>query len=79
MLPKEKLDRINELARRAKTVGLTREEMLEQQQLRKEYIEAFRNNFINQLHALKIVDEKGNDITLQKLKESKKMRHPFIH
>ena len=37
-----KIDRINELARRAKTVGLTPQEAEEQQQLRAEYRAAFR-------------------------------------
>ena len=41
-MEKEKLDRINELARKAKTVGLTDEETVERAALRQEYIEAFR-------------------------------------
>ncbi|MBY6267980.1 DUF896 domain-containing protein, partial [Parageobacillus thermoglucosidasius] len=42
MLSKQKMARINELARKAKSSGLTEEETLEQQQLRREYIQAFR-------------------------------------
>ena len=39
MLKKEKIDRINQLAKKSKTSeGLTAEEKAEQQQLRKEYI-----------------------------------------
>ncbi|MBU8907392.1 DUF896 domain-containing protein [Desertibacillus haloalkaliphilus] len=75
MLSKEKLARINELAKRSKTTGLTKEETKEQQKLRQEYIKAFRGSFENQLHSVKVVDEKGNDVTPSKLKASKKNRH----
>lgn len=37
-----KIDRINALARKAKTEGLTPEETAEQAELRREYIEAYR-------------------------------------
>lgn len=42
MLSKEKIDRINELARKSRDVGLTEEEALEQGALRQEYLEAWR-------------------------------------
>ena len=42
MLSKQKMARINELAKKAKSIGLTKEETLEQQQLRREYIQVFR-------------------------------------
>ena len=38
-MTKEKIARINELAHKSKTVGLTEAEKTEQQALRKEYIE----------------------------------------
>lgn len=79
MLSKEKIARINELARRAKTTGLTKEEITEQQQLRKEYIQSFRMSFTDHLHSIKIVDEAGNDVTPDKLKESKKSRNQQKH
>jgi uncharacterized protein YnzC (UPF0291/DUF896 family) len=41
-MEKSRIDRINELARKAKSVGLTEEEKEEQAILRKEYIQAFR-------------------------------------
>lgn len=55
MLGKEKLERINELARKSKTQGLTPQEQEEQQALRKEYLTAFRQNFRQQLDSVKIV------------------------
>lgn len=58
MLGKEKLDRINYLAQKKKTEGLTPAEVEEQATLRKEYLEAFRKNFRQQLDQIEIVDEK---------------------
>ena len=40
----EKIERINELARKLKTVGLTPDELKERDALRKEYLEGFREN-----------------------------------
>ena len=40
----EKIERINELARKKKTVGLTQAEVAEQAALRREYIDAFRTH-----------------------------------
>jgi uncharacterized protein YnzC (UPF0291/DUF896 family) len=71
MLSKEKIARINELSKRAKSTGLTTKEAKEQQTLRKEYIQTFRNSFKDQLHSVKVVDEKGNDVTPKALKDSK--------
>ena len=44
-MEKIKLDRINELARKQKSVGLTEEEKKEQADLRAEYIAEFRAQF----------------------------------
>ncbi|SHJ82269.1 Uncharacterized protein YnzC, UPF0291/DUF896 family [Caminicella sporogenes DSM 14501] len=55
MLSKEKIDRINYLAKKSKQIGLTHEEKMEQQKLREEYIKAFRKNFRQQLESIKIV------------------------
>lgn len=56
MLPKEKINRINELAAKSKSEGLTTREQKEQEELRKEYIAAFREHFIAQLECIEIVD-----------------------
>ncbi len=57
MLNKEKIDRINELARKSKSEGLTPEEKEEQAQLRKEYLGKFRESFKGQLDSIRFVDD----------------------
>ncbi len=59
-MTQEKINRINELAHKAKAEGLTQEERIEQAQLRSEYIESFRRSLVSQLENTYIVDEKGN-------------------
>ncbi|MGM9916933.1 DUF896 domain-containing protein [Anaerotignum sp.] len=49
--------RINELARKAKTVGLTEEEKVEQNLLRQEFLIKFRANFKAQMDRIEFVDE----------------------
>ena len=44
-MEKEKINRINELARKSKTEALTEEEKKEQALLREEYIREFRASF----------------------------------
>lgn len=74
MLEKSRLDRINELAKKAKTEGLTEEEKAEQAQLRKEYIEKFRENFKGQLKQIKYVEDLSEEelkqIALEKMKQN---------
>ncbi|WP_051600539.1 DUF896 domain-containing protein [Eubacterium sp. AB3007] len=57
MITKEKIDRINELARKKKTVGLTEEELLEQGLLREEYIDSLKANLRAQLENIEFVDD----------------------
>jgi len=56
MLTKSKLDRINELAKKAKAEGLTEAEMKERKELRDEYLANFRKSFRSQLDNIEIVD-----------------------
>ena len=72
MLDPKKIERINELARKKKTVGLTQVEQDEQLLLRQEYLESFRGGMRNHIEGLKIVDEEGNDVTPDKLKQIQK-------
>ncbi|MBP1933686.1 DUF896 domain-containing protein [Ammoniphilus resinae] len=60
MVTPEKIQRINQLARKSKTDGLTPSEKKEQDALRKEYVQAVRNSLKANLDSLKIVDEDGN-------------------
>lgn len=71
MLSKEKLDRINFLAKKAKGDGLTKKEKQEQKTLRAEYITQVRQSFTNQLKNIKVVDPEGKDVTPEKLKQLK--------
>lgn len=69
MLDHKNIERINELARKKKTIGLTQAEQDEQLLLRQEYLEAFRGGMRNHIEGLKVVDEEGNDVTPEKLKQ----------
>lgn len=52
MMTQEKIDRINILARKAKSPeGLTPEETAERDALRREYVEAFKKNLTAQLNS----------------------------
>ncbi len=59
-MEQSRIERINELAKKAKTVGLTPEEQTERAQLREEYLAAIRRNLRDQLDNTWVVDEKGN-------------------
>ncbi|MBT2731495.1 MULTISPECIES: DUF896 family protein [Carnobacterium] len=72
MLPKEQIERINALANKSKTKGLTIQEQVEQKKLRDAYIEAFRGGMKKTIEGVKIVDEEGTDVTPEKLKEIQK-------
>ena len=63
----EKIQRINQLAKKAKTPeGLTPEEKEEKQRLRKEYIAEWRQGVIQVLDNTYIMDEHGNKHKLEK-------------
>ena len=57
---KEKINRINELARKSKITGLTQEEKEEQTRLRNEYISNVRSNFVKSIENIVVIDEDGN-------------------
>lgn len=57
MVTKEQIQRINELAKKQKTTGLSNEEKAEQEYLRKLYIESVRENLKSQLDNIKVVSK----------------------
>ena len=60
MMNNEKIDRINTLAHKAKSVGLTEEEKKEQAELRKEYLAAVRQNLQAQLNNIDVKEKDGS-------------------
>ena len=56
----EKIERINVLARKAKTEGLTDEERAEQQALRREFIDDFKRNLRGTLDNISIQENDGS-------------------
>lgn len=58
-MTQEKIDRINELARKSKSVGLTDEERAEQTELRNEYRQSVVGNLASQLDNTYIVTPDG--------------------
>lgn len=66
MISQETIGRINELAKKSKTVGLTDIEKEEQQRLRKEYIASFRQNFIGHLENIKFVEDVEEEVEKSK-------------
>ena len=58
-MEQSKIDRINALAKKAKTEGLTEAETAERKALREEYIAANRKNLRTQLDNMVIVEPNG--------------------
>ena len=56
----ERIDRINELARKAKAEGLTDAEKAEQAELRAEYIKDFRASLRGTLNNISIQEKDGS-------------------
>ena len=67
-MEQKKIDRINELAHKAKTVGLDEAELLERAALRQEYIHAVLGDLKSQLDHTYFVDEDGKMTKLRKKK-----------
>lgn len=74
MLSKDKMNRINELARFSKERSLTEDEKKEQKLLRDEYLSVFRKGMRQHIEGAKIIDPEGNDVTPEKVKAIQKER-----
>ena len=61
-ITQEMIDRINQLAKKKKTEGLTDEEAAEQKVLYREYIDAFKDNLKAQLEMIEVVDEDKKEV-----------------
>lgn len=68
------IQRINELARKAKTVGLTDEEKKEQAILRKEYIQSVVGDLKNQLDNTYVLDKNENKVKVTEYNAQEKAR-----
>jgi len=64
------LDRINELARTAKTRALTTEEFAERDILRRSYIQAVTGQLKAHLASVTVIDPDGRDVTPSKLRDA---------
>ena len=65
-MEREKIVRINELARKKKTVGLTEAELAEQAVLRREYLDGWRENMKQMLDGIVIERPDGTREPLKK-------------
>lgn len=71
-MDKSRIDRINELYRKSKVEGLSEVEKMEQQILRKEYIDAIKRNLSSQLDNISIQEKDGSITDLGKKHGHKK-------
>lgn len=71
-MDKYRIDRINELYRKSKAEGLSEVEKMEQQILRKEYIDAIKRNLSSQLDNISIQEKDGSITDLGKKHGHKK-------
>ena len=62
---KEVIARINELAAKNKTVGLTEEELVERDKLRRIYIDSYKENLVSQLENNYIVQPDGTKVKVR--------------
>ena len=67
-MTEERIARLNELARKSKTIGLTEEEKQEQATLRLEYLASIRQSLDN----VYFLEKDGTKTKLQKKDEEKK-------
>ena len=62
---KEVIARINELAAKNKSEGLTEEELVERDKLRRNYIDSYKQNLVAQLENTYIVQPDGTKVKVK--------------
>ena len=62
---KDVIARINALAAKNKTVGLTEEELVERDKLRRIYIDSYKANLVSQLENTYIVQPDGTKVKVK--------------
>ena len=62
---KDVIARINELAAKNKTVGLTEEELAERDKLRRIYIDSYKQNLVAQLENTYILQPDGTKVKVK--------------
>ncbi|MEF9941395.1 MAG: DUF896 domain-containing protein [Lachnospiraceae bacterium] len=73
-MKEDKIQRINELYKKSKELGLTDNEKKEQQVLREEYVNSFKQNLRGQLNHISIKEADGSITDLGE-KYGNKRRH----
>ena len=68
-MEQSKIDRINVLARKSKTVGLTDAEKEEQKILRAEYVAAFKASLVGTLEHTTVIRPDGTSYKVKKKKK----------
>lgn len=68
-IPQKLIDRINELSKKKKSTGLTKEELIEQKNLREDYLAAFRQTFRSNVEMLQVFNKEGKEVTPEKVKK----------
>ena len=61
--------RINRLSRKDKEEGLTEEEAIERQKLRKQFLANFKESFRSQVEMMQVFDKSGKEVTPEKVKK----------
>ena len=75
MLVPDKMKRINELAKKSKTAGLSIEEAKEQSSLRQEYLATFRKSMRDTIENVTVIDPNGDDVTPKKVKNIRENKY----
>lgn len=79
MISKELIERINYLARKSKTEGLTPEEKEEQARARRQYLDAIKARVIDTLDRVKFVDQKPTECSCDCLHPRPCSQHKIRH